>query len=338
MINREGLLTWYQQQTKQKKNPEAHVVLLFNAIWFYAMTLTLLILFVFGLMALRYRTYNEDLRYATSMEQGNMEYAKALKSSLIADLNFSMFEVTVLLFFLTVAFYVHVVAKLTINRFELMREKKLVLPNTSPNSLVRKLIEEVAGRMKIPTERLFVWKVVSQQLFPSIEESKDGSIHLIVPPSFHSYAKNDSQKAAGVIAHELGHVLQSDALLYPLSLVYFRIVRPVFFPLVVFGVLTGAFGLWTTGLEAAYSLHVLFFGLNFLVLVSLAYGFYRVSRDRKRSDVLADAASVLYSGNDNILEVLKELDDASGRSGFSHPGPFYRFAVLQRLISKFKSA
>ena len=335
MRNKDDLLHWYKQQAAlNKKVAKRHLRFLFVKIWFYWFLLGILFLLVATFVTVQYLEYRQVVKTEKAHGLSRRGYTLLLRENLVEKINLSLVEITALLCFFAATFFVYLSAKEAVCRFQIMKTKKKVLPFSTCNSDLMGIIEEVAFKMNISVERIFVWKSFSLQPFPSIEEGNDKTFHLLIPPSFHAYARKYPQKAASVIAHEFGHVLQSDTKLYLLCEAYVGTIRTIFLPVLMSGLLVQVYLFWKLNIDLKTAPEMLLSFLPALFLFGITlYDFKSLKRARRRSEEMADMAAILFLGNDSLLDVLREMKGRPGLPSSFRKNLDLRIANIQRVVA-----
>lgn len=147
------------------------------------------------------------------------------------------------------------------------------------------------------------------------------SIHLVLPRNLILLQKRDRAAFHAIIAHELGHVLQEDTYLWFVSR-----VNQI------------SFTIWQTVFIIAIFVAEADFGDSTLLLVYLSWPIWRRAASsnmyrssRKRSELRADIASIIYAKNFKIVEVLSRGNEENNKKEY-HPTPTERIQNIVKIL------
>ncbi len=208
---------------------------------------------------------------------------------------------------------------------------------------LRRLIDDLAVRASVPPEALCVLAQTTGKMGASVLEKK-GRVYLLVTAGLMVLGRREPNTARVILAHELGHVVQSDSRLWTYSKM---ISRFLFVGVLPFELLSIAFltlfivaSLWLAGPSGDNDVvRVQLWGMTATRLVFLAFSALLTAysvRSRRRSEFLADAYAVLMVGWDTTEDVLRR-SLASLRSG-ERKDVVRRLARLRALRTRFGDA
>ena len=336
MERKDELSRLYLQQSElYKKVSKRHFRFLFDKIWFCWIFYGLVFLIIATFTAVQYVDYTQLVKSEKTHGLSRSGYLMVSRENLIEKINLSLLEITILLCFFAATFFVYVLAKETVDRFQIMKARNDVVAMDARDSGLMKIIETVAVKMNIPCERISVCKVLSRLPLPTIGEAGDKLYLLLIPPSFCTYARKHPQNAASVIAHEFGHVLQADTHLHLLYEVYFRIIKNIFLPVMVVGVFVQVYLFWKVdiSLKTFPDIVLTFLPSIFLFGITL-YDFKSLTRDHQQSELMADMAALIFLETGSLLNVLEEAKNCPNTPFFFRKNLSLRIRNLHQLAAK----
>jgi hypothetical protein len=242
---------------------------------------------------------------------------------------------SVILSFTTIAYLTYGLCISKINSFPVLRKAGVISPFKSiEKTPIYAQLTELCIIMNIDFSQLRIWKVISQQAYPSVEEDDSGIVHLVLPPNFFLLAQQEPSKSKAILAHELGHVLQADSKLFLITETYLSIINKIFIPLIVVGIAFRFYLILFSNMSnelAGNEWFYLGFLFDVVVISFLVDGFNKITQARKQSEFLADTAALLYTGNKSIVDILKNLKDREKNS--IHPDKQARLDHINKIIS-----
>jgi hypothetical protein len=191
-----------------------------------------------------------------------------------------------------------------------------------PPALAAPLEREIAtlcARTSMDRTRIVPWLVMSRSTAPSVIESQR-KIHLIVPLGMAWLATHDPKACGAMIAHEFGHVLQTDTRLWRTAVAGAAVMRRIVLPLqlttLVVGFVfmrlarpDGQFGrphTYDSTDVFALSVGIVVAATYNLLGIALCWSAYRfVARVRLRSEKLADLAAIIYADAGALLRAVE---------------------------------
>lgn len=190
-------------------------------------------------------------------------------------------------------------------------------------SLLNGEISTLCGEMGIEASRLVLWMTADRAMTPSVIESR-GRIHLIMPLGFIWFATRDPEACGAMIAHEFGHVLQSDTRLWRTAIAGAAVVRRIVVPLSLTALVLGMFffrldvppgrGFNNFDTFAAACLGLVVGSAYNMAGLSLCWWTYLyINRVRLRSETMADMAAIIYAGSSALsrsLDILQPTAEA----------------------------
>ena len=218
--------------------------------------------------------------------------------------------------------------------------------------LIRQCIQEMAAKMRIPTDSIIVWvNVYSKTASPSIYTYKK-SHHLLLPLGFFKIVAQDEELAKTIIAHELSHIRQRDADLFIVVKLFTRALLVVYIPilLVVLFVTTAGASYFSSYLEYNYgsdsffelggpfkgvgngiSLNTVFTVISWIFLISVLLYMRKLIY---RSERVADLGAATFLSSGAAIKALQINDDIKRQSFFRHLFSFH--PSVERRINDLK--
>ena len=172
---------------------------------------------------------------------------------------------------------------------------------------IHEIVLELKSKMNIEANIHYVHGNSNTNL-PSIEEYKN-EIYLVFPTNFFTLVQKDKEAAECLIAHELGHIIQRDTRLWLLLDSFGTHVQKYLVPAVLILALPKILGIVSIAFEAninPLNSNTIMYLLNIVVIVFFLSG---IRQARRRSEYLADFASVLYTEKRGMQKALAEYSE-----------------------------
>ena len=192
-------------------------------------------------------------------------------------------------------------------------------------SVLKPICDSIAERLRVYDREIhFLRPKSSNELSPSVVETRDNRILMVIPPNFLGYLQVKPASAKAMLAHEYGHIAQGDTNLWLSSSTFAEVAFDVYFPyyrnLLVAGIIAFIFAISAAISKQLTVLSISFFifilGLQGLFSIGWLYYFvYRMRRFRRRSEELADLAAWIYVTSEDGSSEPLEACFSEPRSG-----------------------
>ncbi|MFK8008404.1 MAG: M48 family metalloprotease [Saprospiraceae bacterium] len=327
-LTREHLLSWYHLSIKS--NQEKSKLLRKD------------LRFVFGYLSL-----------STILIFSNTFYSIFIVDKEESTTNFffvGFFLVGLILFIYLVRLYLFV--KRGMSTFQRNVENKNFLPLSNlEGEFMEKLFMKLANDMNIDFERVVFWRSSSKTYLPSIVESKK-LINVVLPMNFFLLCVKNPDEVKALMAHEFGHVLQNDTNLWLFVEVFSKGMKKFFYKAVK-GIFDSSY---YSAIASPFIIIILLlmdknpnylnqFGtliINLLIIL-LLYRLVKILKkapnqvkvSRRKSEELADTASILFANGLAMEDVLKKYARDSDDE-MIHPKRAERVRVIMDKLRKYQ--
>lgn len=229
-----------------------------------------------------------------------------------------------------------------LNRFSSSVEQGEITELPDPyGASIKAMVYELSDSMGIQREKIRFWKSINYAIYPSIEQTNDDGINMIIPINFFLFHSQHTEKSKAIFAHELGHVLQNDTEVYLLAETFYNSIRVIVIPILFIQavmLLISFFRVnsFTLDMGSVVEL-VIYAGTSILFLQFYIRKYRAIKKLRKRSEHMADLCAFIYADSKAILKVLEGLQPLKRRSLEKvHPDKNSRIDFLINFESSFK--
>lgn len=217
----------------------------------------------------------------------------------------------------------------------------------SDDAWLNEMLDEICSVTGLNRNAFAVYTNISMSVSASVEE-ENGKYILVVPLGFVHFSEVDPASARAILYHEVGHILQNDTKLFRYTFTFSEIYRKIMVPYILINIglaLVSVVKFLGSDYESESQIWI-WLGMIASIIVNL-YMLDRYVRNykgiiaaRKNSELLADAASVLFGESGNDLKKIFEQQNnvAVNVNDKIHPAGSDRAANVDLLYKKYNLA